>query len=619
MRLVALCAATALVADPVGAQIAQQAYLKGVPNETLLRIGSSVAVSGDTAVAGAPGVFLGPGADEAHVFVRTGTLWSHEARLESSNHSDTDQFGDCVGVAGDTIVVGAPYEDSSATGVNSANQGNAAADSGAAYVFVRSGTVWTEQAYLKASNTDPGDLFGTVVGISGDTIVVGAPREDATSAGVNGPDGNAGVSVGAAYVYVRTGTTWSQQAYLKASNPDDNDEFGAAVSISGDTIVVGAFREGSAAVGVNGSQGNDPSGGASGAAYVFVRTGTDWSQQAYLKASNTDGSDTFGSTVAISGNTAVIGAPREESRAVGVDGDQADNTFPLAGAAYVFHRSGTSWSQQAYLKASNTESNEEFGGALAVSSDRVVVGARFEDSAATGVNGDDADNGAGASGTAYLFVRTGGGTWGQQAYLKASNTDIIDNFGDAVAIDDETIVVGAFREDSSSSGVNGDEQDDSFTESGAAYVFDLGGAPILYCTAKTSSLGCLASVSTSNAAVQPVSGASDYFVTASKIQQFKNGLLLGGIAGPANLPFNGGFLCVQPPNKRGPALGAGGVMAIECSGSFSTLVNDGLVIPFGLDAGPGNSGWYQYWYRDPQNGPGQLGTALSNAVQLDFL
>jgi len=141
-------------------------------------------------------------------------------------------------------------------------------------------------------------------------------------------------------------------------------------------------------------------------------------------------------------------------------------------------------------------------------------------------------------------------------------------------------------------------------------------APMTYCTAKTSSAGCVTQISTSDTGAQPVSGAGDYSVTASEVQRFKNGLLFAGASGPSAIPFNGGVLCVNPPNKRGPVLGSGG--SVGCTGSFATVVNDGVTIPAGLDAGPGNSGWYQWWYRDLANGAGLLGTALSNAVQLDF-
>lgn len=149
------------------------------------------------------------------------------------------------------------------------------------------------------------------------------------------------------------------------------------------------------------------------------------------------------------------------------------------------------------------------------------------------------------------------------------------------------------------------------------YDFDSGPPP--YCTAKLSSAGCSAAIATAGPATQPVSGAADYSVTASQVQELKNGLLFAGVSGPAALPFNGGVLCVQPPTKRGPVVASGGSTPNGCQGAFGTLVNDGSVIPSGLDAGPGNSAWYQYWYRDPNNGAGTLGTALSNAVQLDFL
>ena len=146
----------------------------------------------------------------------------------------------------------------------------------------------------------------------------------------------------------------------------------------------------------------------------------------------------------------------------------------------------------------------------------------------------------------------------------------------------------------------------------------LGSVINVYCTPKTSSAGCLAMISTSDPASQPVSGAGGYDVIATGVHSNKNGLLFGGISGPANIPFNNGILCVNPPNKRSAAQGSGGTGFNNCDGAFSLEINDGAIIPIGLDAGPGNSGWYQYWYRDPNNGAGNLGTALSNGVQLDF-
>jgi len=398
--------------------IAQQAYLKASNTDVGDHFGSSVSVSGSTVVVGAPlesssatGV-NGNQSDNsavhsgaAYVFVRVGTVWSQKAYLKASNTDAIDQFGRSVSVSGNTVVVGAIFEDSRATGVNGNQGDNSASGSGAAYAFVRNGTIWSQQAYLKASNTDRSDFFGISVSVSGDTVVVVAALEDSNATGVNGnQNDNSATDSGAAYVFVRSGTIWSQKAYLKASNTDSFDHFGSSVSVSGGTVVVGAFNEASNATGVDGNQG-DNSAGNSGAAYVFVRGGTVWSQQAYLKASNTDAGDGFGVSVSVSGNSVVVGAGFEASNATGVDGNQGDNSAGNSGAAYVFVRGGTSWSQQAYLKASNTDSFDRFGGSVAasVSGDMVVVGAYLESSNATGVDGNQGDNHAGASGAAYVF------------------------------------------------------------------------------------------------------------------------------------------------------------------------------------------------------------------------
>ena len=332
---------------------------------------------------------------------------AQQAYLKASNAKAEDWFGRSVAVSGDTVVVGAPSDASNATGVNGNEADNSVKDAGAAYVFVRSGTGWTQQAYLKASNTGADDLFGWSVAVSGDTVVVGAHREGSNATGVNGNQAdNSAPSAGAAYVFVRSGTDWSQQAYLKASNAGATDFFGGAVSVSGDTVVVGAYREASNATGVNGRQGNN-SALEAGAAYVFVRSGAIWSQQAYLKASNTRVGARFGGSVAVSGDTVVVGAYLEDSNAIGVHGNQADNSAPNAGAAYVFVRSGAAWTQQAYLKASNTGANDLFGGAVSVSVDTLVVGAKQEDSNATGVNGSQANNSASDAGAAYIFTGVG--------------------------------------------------------------------------------------------------------------------------------------------------------------------------------------------------------------------
>ncbi|MBL8693789.1 MAG: FG-GAP repeat protein [Planctomycetes bacterium] len=395
---------------------------------------------------------------------------AQQAYIKASNTGPDDRFGCAVAVSGDTAIVGAFLEDSNATGVNGDGNNNSATNSGAAYVFVRNGTTWTQQAYLKASNTGANDQFGFSVAISGDVAVVGANLEDSASTGVNGMQSdNSAASSGAAYVFVRNGTTWTQEAYLKASNTGSNDFFGASVAVSGDVIAVGAHLEDSAATGVDGDGTNNVAAD-SGAVYMFERQGSTWMQSGYIKASNTGASDQFGSSVALSMDTLVVGASNEDSNAVGVNGNQSNDGAGNSGAAYVFVRAGASWSQQAYLKASNTGLFDEFGHDVAISGSTILVGARLEDSGAIGVNGDQASNSVGDSGAAYVFVRNGG-TWQQQAYLKASNTGIGDQFGFSVSISGDSAVVGAVAEDSNAIGINGDGINNASISAGSAYVF----------------------------------------------------------------------------------------------------------------------------------------------------
>ena len=209
----------------------------------------------------------------AYVFVRSGTTWTQQAYLKPAAVGTTqagDRFGHSVAVSGDTVVVGAVYEDSSTTGVNS-TPNESAPFSGAAYVFVRSVTTWTQQAYLKPAavgTTQEYDEFGVSVAVSGDTVVVGASKEDSSTTGVNSTPDELASSSGAAYVFVRSGTTWTQQTYLKASQVTPGDYFGDSVAVSGDTVVVGASGEDSSTSGVNSTPNESAS--ASGAAYLFT-------------------------------------------------------------------------------------------------------------------------------------------------------------------------------------------------------------------------------------------------------------------------------------------------------------------------------------------------------------
>lgn len=418
--------------------------------------------------------------------------------IKASNTEEGDAFGISIAISenGNTLAVGSTYERSNATGVNGNQNNNADPISGAVYIFVRTAATWMQQAYIKASNTESFDVFGWSLSLTDDgyTLAVSAIGEDSNATGINGNQtDNAIIDSGAVYLFNRTGTNWTQEAYIKSSNPNDNDNFGYSVVLSGNgnTLAVGALQEDSNATGINGDQTNNAAVG-SGAVYVFVKVSNIWSQQAYIKASNTGTSDRFGEFIDLSydGNTLVAGAGGESSSSTGINGNQASNTAQFSGAAYVFERVGINWSQQAYIKASNTQAYDHFGGVsntytiafgrlgdnITLSSDgnTLVISATAEDSLATGVNGaqnNDLDVNQNY-GAVYVFVRSGS-LWTQQGYLKASNPDVVDYFGATLSLsnDGNVLAVSALCEKSNATGINGNQADNSIDFSGSVYLF----------------------------------------------------------------------------------------------------------------------------------------------------
>jgi cysteine-rich repeat protein len=393
--------------------------------------------------------------------------------IKASNTGANDDFGSSVALSADgtTLAVGAFRESSAATGIDGNQASNAASESGAVYVYTRTGSTWIQQAYVKASNTDEADRFGMSVALSADgsTLVVGAPEERsaATSIGGNQAD-NSAQRAGAVYAFTRSGTTWSQQAYIKGSNTGSVDRFGWSVALSADgsLLAVGAILDGEVL---------------SGAAYVFARSGTTWSQQAYIEPSHPDEGDFFGIGVALSadGTMLAVAAYLEDGAATGTNGDEGDNGVYNAGAVYMYMRTGAAWSQEAYIKASNTGEGDLFGASVALSADgaTLAVGATGERSAATGINGDQANNALPSAGAVYVFSRSGV-IWSQQAYVKSPSPDVIDAFGTIVALsaDGNTLAVSATGEDSAAVGIGGDPTNNSEPVSGAAYVFSRSGA-----------------------------------------------------------------------------------------------------------------------------------------------
>ena len=393
--------------------------------------------------------------------------FAEQAYIKASNTGGSDEFGYRVALSGDTLAVGAYLEDSSSNTTPDEN----ATDSGAVYVFTRSGSTWTQQAYIKASNIGAGDKFGISVALSGDTLAVGAPGEDSITQGVGtvpddlDPDANSG----AVYIFARAGSNWSEEAYIKASNTGDQDEFGNSVALFDNTLAVGAHNEDSGTTGIGSTEDNTAAN--SGAVYIFTRNGASWSEQAYIKASNTEALDTFGDSVALFGDTLAVGSPKEDSITTGINSTPVDNKITDDyGAVYVFVRNNTSWSQQAYIKASETDKADLFGISIALSADTLAVGMYQEDSETTGINTTPIDTPAGKNtGAVYVFARSGT-NWSKQAYIKASTTRVNDLFGYNVALSGDTLAVGVYGEDSDTTGINSTPNTNS-SLAGAAYVF----------------------------------------------------------------------------------------------------------------------------------------------------
>jgi hypothetical protein len=464
-----------LTVDPVAAPVYVKAHNTGGGDH----FGSAVAVYNDTVVVGAhledgDGTNVNPPDNNAlgesgavYVFQRdTAGVWTQQAYLKASNPGLGDFFGRSVAIHFDTIVVGAPYEDGSGTGVNPTPNNNAD-QAGAAYVFVRNGNTWTPAGYLKASNTQSIDQFGASVAVYNSVIVVGAPLEDGSGAGINAPVNEGASGAGAAYLFVRNGATWNPGGYVKPLNPGPDDYFGFSLAMAGDTIVVGGYLEDGGGTGVNPSPADGRSD--SGAAWVFQWNGTAWIQEAYLKASNPGINDWFGYSVAAMEGMVIVGAPQEDGGGTGV------NPLDLpggsdSGAAYVFSRSSAgAWSQQAYLKASNTGAGDQFGFSVSQwDGVHLGVGAPREDGNGRGINPPTSEGNT-DSGAVYVFSGRGG-AWQPPVYVKATNAGTDDFFGFSVAIGQDYLVACAPSEDGSGMGIN--QPDTGFVAgSGAAYIF----------------------------------------------------------------------------------------------------------------------------------------------------
>jgi hypothetical protein len=372
----------------------------------------SLAADGQTLAVGAYGRD-GPTGEDAgslYVFALSDGKWTEQARLQGDN-TEATLFGLVVGISGDgnTVVAGSPDESSAAGDV-----------AGAAYVFGRSGGKWTRQARLQPSDAAVAARFGNVsISRDGNTIAVGAPPADTKRK----------PTAGAVYIFVRDGGGWRQQARLEASDAQTGANFGVSVSLSGDgnTLAVSA------------SSAANSAGQQAGNVYVFARSGSNWTEETRLQASDASAGSNFGTRVAISADGKTLGTGAYHARSSG-------------GNAYVFARSEKKWTEQARLQSSDGVLGDSFGTSPSLSADGNVfaVGAHLKDVA-----------GVVDAGSAYIFVRNGG-AWKEQIRLQASDPGARDYFGLRVDLsgDANTLAVSAFGHNNSGG-----------VDAGSVYIF----------------------------------------------------------------------------------------------------------------------------------------------------
>lgn len=420
-------------------------------------------------------------ATEVFTFKLTG--WGQEAFIKPSNPSSLDEFGASIAIDGNTMVVGAPMEDSNQTTIT--NGTTSAGDSGtsnygAAYIFKRTGTNWVQEAYLKASHLTVDDKFGATVAISRDLVAIGVINEDSAQTTIT-PSGSAFDTVfdsGAVYIFKRIGSTWSMESFIKPEFNGSSNYFGSALSLHNDTLVVGIDNEDSNFTTiVSGVYLHNTFGPDSGAAYVYRRNMTTgvWAREAIIKANNADDYDHFGQTVSLHGNLLAVGAPDEDSNQLTISTlGSSDDSFPSSGAVYIYSRSGSTWSQEAYIKAMNGKSTDSFGRYVSLEGSRVAVGVPAEDHSQTTITATaTSDSGTPNSGAVYVYKRTAG-AWAIEAFIKPDLTSTNLGFGNSISLKGETLVVGAQNEDWSGNQIINNiapTGSSSLNNTGAVYIY----------------------------------------------------------------------------------------------------------------------------------------------------
>ncbi|MCC6408392.1 MAG: hypothetical protein IT453_14600 [Planctomycetes bacterium] len=499
--------------------------------------GHSVALDGDTALVGVPHPGAGGSSGAAVVYRKVAGVWTQEATLSPSDPAAGNYFGISVAIDGDRALVGA-------TGTYYQTSPGA----GAVYVFTRSGTTWTQQQKLIASDPLQSAEFGYSVGVSGSTFVVGAPQATFNNEGGRG----------AAYVFDLVGSTWVQSAKLAGGNTTSGARNGSSVAIEGDRLVIGArttYEDGGQTIGT-------------GSAYVFARSGSTWSQEAKLQATPYVAWAQLGSSIALDGNRVIVGAPGENLN---------------VGAAYVFDKVGANWVQKGRLAGAGTDSGDWFGWSVDVSGNRAVAGAYNYDSVTPLGNG------------CVKLFDFDGATWSEELELLGNPMFTGDTLGESVAIEGDTVLGGS--------------PSIAFGQLGRAWFWRIDPPAVeAYCVAKTNSQGCTPAITWSGTA--SATSASAFPIGANQVLAAKPGLLFYGY-GPSAAPFQGGTLCVQGPIKRTNvqvSTGSGSNCLGTYSFDFNAWIQSGSdpALVAGVDA------YCQYWTRD-QASPSTTG--LTNALR----
>ena len=412
--------------------------------QTYDHFGRAVSISGDYAIVGAftedhdaddDDATEVNNAGSAYIFKRDGNSWVQQQKIVASDRGAGDTFGHSVSINGDYAIVGSREEDHDASG------GNPLSNAGSAYIFKRDGNSWVQQQKIVASDRGAGDRFGYAVSINGDYAIVAAFTEDHDANGANALS-----NAGSAYIFKRSGTTWTQETKLVANDRGVEDRFGWSVSIYGDYAIVGSVYEDHDASGANELT-------KAGSAYIFRRDGNSWVQQQKIVANDRGEEDQFGYSVSINGDYAIVGALEEDHDANGA------NELIKSGSAYIFKRSGTTWVQETKLVASDREAGDYFGWSVSIDGDSAIVGAAWEEEDASG------GNALTKAGSAYIFRRSGT-TWAQETKIAAGVRKISDNFGRSVDISGGYAIVGARYEDEDATDGN------LVNASGSAYIFE---------------------------------------------------------------------------------------------------------------------------------------------------